>query len=82
MYYPVPYVSYEALINPSNREMIARIIRIWISPEALYTKNPSIQPITRMTAIRYSMLLMLMMFTGTHKNIKPFSALDTGPPNV
>jgi hypothetical protein len=55
--------------------MTAKMIRIWIRPEALYTKNPNIHPITSITAIRYKMLLMLLRFKITGKNIKPDPAL-------
>jgi hypothetical protein len=49
-------------INPSNNAITASTIRICISPDALYTKNPSIHPITSITAIRYNMLLMIKKF--------------------
>jgi len=59
------------LINPSNlstphalcitpriSEMSASTSRIWIIPAALYTKKPTSQPMTSITATRYKRLLI------------------------
>ena len=44
-------VNQALLIRPNIRAITAKTNKICIKPETLYTKNPSSQPITRMTAI-------------------------------
>jgi hypothetical protein len=46
------------LITPNISAIMATINKIWINPPALYTKNPSIHPIIKITAMRYNKLLI------------------------
>jgi hypothetical protein len=43
---------------PSNRDITAITIRMWIRPPTLYTKAPKIHPITSIMAITYNKLLI------------------------
>ena len=55
------FCIYQALlITPSNKAIIAITSKMCIKPPAWLTKNPKIHPITRITAIMYNKLLMML----------------------
>lgn len=45
-----------------NIDITAKTNRMWIRLPTEYTKNPNIQPIINITAIKYKMLLMMFVF--------------------
>lgn len=52
-------MDYALLITLSKTAITAITNRIWITPPASYTKNPKIQPITTITAIKYNIFLII-----------------------
>jgi hypothetical protein len=54
--------NYVLRIKPRINEITASTIKTCIKPPALYTKKPNNQPITRITAIKYNILLMVNNF--------------------
>jgi hypothetical protein len=55
-------LNYVLRIKPRINDITANTIKICIKPPALYTKKPNSQPIINITAIRYSILLMVNKF--------------------
>lgn len=52
---------YQALlITPNNKAIIAITNKMWIKPPAWFTKNPKIQPITKITAMMYNKPLIVL----------------------
>jgi hypothetical protein len=79
MFFPLTKYIYALLIIASNKEIIAKTIKIWISPLTLYTKTPSSQPIIKITAMMYRRLLIKKYFSLVQKlkNLAIWPAFDS-----